>query len=96
MKVQADLGKPLGYVQLTSLGSAANLGTIPTGARYALMVAEAQALRWRDDGTNPTASAGMPLATGVEFLYDGADLTAFKVIEQTAGGKLNVTFYGRA
>ena len=81
----------LGYQQITSLAAAAAL-TVPTGARLAVIVAETQAVRWRDDGTDPTSSVGMPLATGVQFTYPG-DLAAIKFIEQTASAKLNVSYY---
>lgn len=90
----------LGYQQITSLSSATGL-TVPTRdpstganvkANFALITAETQDLRWRDDGVDPTASVGMPLAAGVTLQYDG-DLGRIKFIEQTAGGKLNVSYY---
>lgn len=58
----------------------------------ALIVAETQGVRWRDDDTAPTASVGMPLAVGVPLQYDG-DLTNIKFIEQTASAKLNISYY---
>ena len=89
----------LGYQQITSLSASTAL-TVPivdlNGLSIkpviALIVAETQAVRWRDDSTAPTASVGMPLATGVAFVYDG-DLTMIRFIEQTASAKLNVTYY---
>lgn len=89
----------MGYQQITSLSAAAGLTipqTTPDGLAckptFALIVAETQGVRWRDDGTNPTASVGMPLAAGVPLQYDG-DLTKIKFIEQTASAKLNVSYY---
>ena len=89
----------MGYQQITSLSAAAGL-TVPTrtpdGSKqqptFALIIAETQGVRWRDDGTNPTASVGMPLAVGVPLQYDG-DLTKIKFIEQTASAKLNISYY---
>lgn len=89
----------LGYQQITSLSAASAL-TVPQrdlnglNARptIALITPETQSVRWRDDDVNPTASVGMPLAAGVTLQYDG-DLTKIKFIEQTAGAKLNVTYY---
>lgn len=89
----------LGYQQITTLSSATNL-TIPTtdgtGLRakpsLALIVAETQNVRWRDDGVAPTASIGMPLAAGVTLQYDG-DLSRIQFIEQTAGARLNISYY---
>jgi hypothetical protein len=89
----------MGYQQISSLSSAANL-TVPARTLdglnakpvFALVVAEGQAIRWRDDKTSPTASVGMPLAVGVPLQYDG-DLTNIQFIEQVAGAKLNISYY---
>lgn len=87
---------PLGYCQLATLTASTLLsscsGGIPTGATAAYIQAEAQAVRYRDDGTAPTASVGMPIASGGSIYYAGT-LTAVRVIEQTASAKLNVLFY---
>lgn len=84
--------EPLGYQQVTVLNSAAAL-TVPTNARVALIQAEAQAVRWRDDGTNPTASVGMRMTTTDPGLWYIGDLAAVRFIEETAGAKLNVSYY---
>ena len=89
----------LGYQQISSLSSATGL-TVPARdgignvqqPTFALIIAETQGVRWRDDGTAPTASVGMPLAAGVPLQYDG-DLTKIKFIEQTASAKLNISYY---
>jgi ABC-type nickel/cobalt efflux system permease component RcnA len=81
----------LGYQQITSLSASTAL-TVPVGATMALIVAETQAVRWRDDGTAPTATVGMPLATGTSLSYDG-DLKAIRFIQQTASAVLNVSYY---
>lgn len=87
---------PLGYCQLTSIDAAAALTAcsdgIPSGATCAIITAEAQAVRWRDDATNPSATVGMPVAVGAPFFYAGM-LSKFRVISQTSGAKLNVSFY---
>jgi len=90
----------LGYQQITSLSSAQSL-TVPqvdpvTGLNIkptiALITPETQGVRWRDDGTAPTASVGMPLAAGVTLQYDG-DITKIRFIEQSASAKLNISYY---
>jgi len=89
----------MGYQQITSLSSATNL-TVPQTTLnglnakpvFALIVAEGQAVRWRDDKTAPTASVGMPLAVGIPLQYDG-DLTNIKFIEQVSGAILNISYY---
>jgi hypothetical protein len=89
----------LGYQQITDLSSAVGL-TVPTLApdgsnqkpTFALIICETQGVRWRDDGTAPSASVGMPLAAGVPLQYDG-DLNKIKFIQQSASAKLNVSYY---
>lgn len=90
----------LGYQQITSLSSATGL-TVPTvdpvtgsnvKANFALITPEGQAVRWRDDGTAPSAAVGMPLAVGVTLQYDG-DLSRIKFFEQVGGAKLNISYY---
>lgn len=82
---------PLGYQQLTSL-SAATVLTVPTGATRVVITCEAQAVRYRDDGTAPTATVGMPLAVGTALVYD-ATVSALQIIEQTSGAKCNMLYY---
>jgi hypothetical protein len=89
----------LGYQQITTLSSATSL-TVPDKdvnglscrPSIALITPEGQAVRWRDDNVNPSATVGMPLAVGVTLQYDG-DLTQIKFIEQVAGAKLNISYY---
>jgi hypothetical protein len=86
---------PCGYQQILSLSSAQAL-TIPTTCggppTLATITAEAQAVRYRDDATAPTAAVGMPLAVGTSLTYQGT-LSKIRFIEQTSGAKLNILFY---
>lgn len=91
---------PLGYCQLGTLSSSTGLGScsggIPAGSNAVIMRAEAQALRYRADGatTAPTATVGMPmLVADPPIYYRAGQLANLRFIEQTSGGKLNVTFY---
>jgi hypothetical protein len=97
MDVNYRAEKPLGYQQITSLSAATAL-TVPAGTVLALITCETQAVRWRDDGVNPTATVGYPLATSAELQYTGtpAALAALRFIEQTASAKLNISYYGYA
>ncbi|MFO0204070.1 MAG: hypothetical protein ACK528_13175 [Alphaproteobacteria bacterium] len=81
----------LGYQQITSLSAAAAL-TVPSGATLAIITPETQAVRWRDDGTNPTSAVGMPVPISTVLSYDG-DLQRIRFIEQAASAKLNVSYY---
>lgn len=94
----ADVGvryAPLGYCQLTSIDTSTLLSScsnFPATATHAVMVPEAQAIRYRDDGTAPSATVGQPVAVGVSVDYTGA-LSKVRVIAQVSGAKLNVLFY---
>jgi ABC-type amino acid transport substrate-binding protein len=96
----ADVGirrTPCGYQQITTLSSAQSL-TIPTNicaagtVTFAVITAETQAVRYRDDGTDPTASVGQPLAVGVILEYSGS-LSKVKFIAQTGSPVLNISYY---
>lgn len=84
---------PRGYAQVTGMSAATNLPTIPARTRHVLITAEAQGVRWRDDGVAPTASVGMPLAAGQTFEYMGNTAT-IQFIQQVSGAILNVSYYG--
>lgn len=101
-QAQGVPGNPMvatGYCQLatltTSIGLASCSGGIPAGSTAALVRIEAQAGRYRTDGstTAPTAAVGMPILVADAPLLLQGNLTALRFIESTAGGKLNVTFY---
>jgi len=83
---------PLGYEQIADLSSAVGLSP-PTGAKFAIITPKSEAIRWRDDGTDPTAGAGMPIADGDSIWYIG-NLGAIKIIEQAGSAELNVSYYG--
>lgn len=81
----------LGYQQITSLSDSTGL-TVPSGATLALIVPETQNVRWRDDGTAPTSSVGMPIFVGASLSYDG-DLNRIRFIQQAASATLNISYY---
>lgn len=81
----------MGYQQITSLSSAVGL-TVPAGAKKAVIEAESQSVRWRDDGTNPTTSVGHVLYPGNVLVYTG-NLGRLKLIEVSASAKLSVSYY---
>ena len=90
---------PCGYQQITSLTAATAL-TVPTtgaaaasGSLVAVIVCEAQNVRWRDDGTAPSATVGMLMQTGDPPLEYSGDLAALQFIQATASAKLNVSYY---
>ena len=104
-----ETAEALGYAQYTGLSAATLLTDAPAtghalptsdpsvwGNRplVALLQAEAQNIRWTDDGiTTPTATIGMVLIAGDQpFLYDGP-LNKLQFIRAAAGAILNVGYY---
>ena len=83
---------PLGYQQITSLATSTSL-TVPGGATAALITVSVASVRYRDDGTAPTASIGMPISpSGSPLLYQGT-LSAIQFIQVTAGAVLDILYY---
>ena len=84
---------PVGCAQITSLAAATPL-TAPAGATAAVVIAEGQGVRYRDDGAAPTASVGQPLAAGQPLQILGlAELSAIQFIQQAASATLDLCFY---
>lgn len=86
--------KALGYQQLTVDATTSQALTIPAGTTLILISPEAQAIRYRDDGTNPTATVGYPTPVGAELRYSGQNKPAIKIIGQVASAIVNVMYYG--
>lgn len=92
--------KPLGFVQAGNLSVAGNIAvlgniTVPPGTGYALVQAVTQNVLWRDDGSVPTASAGMVISAGGDPVgFTGSQIKTASFIQATASAILNVSFYG--
>lgn len=87
--------KALGYQQIAAGGLAGSTALIiPAGTQLIKITVEAQAVRWRDDGTAPTAAIGYPLPVGQELIYTAAAMPQLRFIQQTAGAVLNAVYYG--
>jgi hypothetical protein len=84
-------GVSKGYQQITVLTAAVSL-TVPAGATGAMIVADTQAVRWRDDGTAPTAAIGMPLPAGT-VLWCTGNLAVIQFIQEAATAVLNITYF---
>lgn len=82
-----------GYRRVTDTASAFGMPDAPTGACRAVIQAEGQALRWRDDGAAPTAGIGMVIPAGGELRYDGADMSALRLIAAASGAIANISYY---
>jgi hypothetical protein len=86
---------PCGYIQV-SVTTVQSL-TIPSACNgaptLAVIKAETQAIRYRDDGVAPTATVGQPVAvTDAPILYEGT-ISALQFIAQTSGGVVDVLLY---
>jgi hypothetical protein len=88
--------EPVGYQQLTVSSTAVGL-TVPieggVAANLALIRVATAAVRWRDDGTNPTASVGMPLAVDDTLVYDGQLVAAKFIRKDAADATLDIAYY---
>jgi len=89
--VRGSLGSSLGY-QALAVSSAAVSLTVPSRSRIAYLYVETNDIRWRDDGTNPTASVGTPLTSGTDLIFDG-DLSKIRFIRQSADATVHITYY---
>ena len=87
---------PLGYCQLTASSAAALVSTctggIPATSQWATICVETANIRWRDDGTAPTTSVGMPVSSGQCFYYN-SKFSALSVIAQSGSPVLDISFY---
>jgi hypothetical protein len=81
-----------GYKRVVASGGAFPLPDPPAGTRRAIVQAEGGDLRWRDDGSEPTASVGMRIPAGGELRYDGADMGVLKFFGAT-GAIANIAYY---
>ncbi len=65
---------------------------VPSGATIAEICVEGAAVRYRDDGTAPTATVGIPVAAGSCFQYSGP-LSSLQFIAQSGSPTLDVSYY---
>lgn len=91
----ADILVPMGYEQVTAgFAAAQNLPSVPDGAALAIIQPVGGAIRFRDDGTAPTAAIGMKVSDGDSIQYPGS-LTALEFIGDGGGAatEVNITYY---
>ena len=87
---------PKGFQQITLSGTASTL-TVPAGAQVALIRVETANARWRDDGTAPTTTVGMPLNSTDTFQLEyWGTLSAIEFIAVSGSPVLNVSYYAIA
>lgn len=86
---------PLGFQNIADLSSAVGL-TVPVGSTFALITVSGQAVRFRDDGTDPTDSVGVVMPVDARPLEYSGNLNAIKFIETAASATLDVLYYRNA
>lgn len=76
--------------------TAGTIAAIPANAACALIQVSTAAIRWRDDGTAPTSTVGMPwlntTTINTPLRYCSDDLTKFQVIAVSGTPVLDVYF----
>ena len=85
---------PAGYEQKTVGAAAVALASVPDRSNYALITVAGGAVRYRDDGTDPTAAVGHPLEAGDILHYTGNRADVLKFIRRdSTDATLDVTYY---
>lgn len=90
-RVMSVVGSPAGYQKISGAAASTAL-TVPSGATHALIAIETQPVRWRDDGSAPTATDGMLVAAASSFWYYG-DLATIRFIQTAASTVIHVSYY---
>ena len=87
--------RPLAYEQVT-VSTAVKTLTVPKGAVRAIFGVEGQSLRYRLDGTDPTASVGILAKADKTFeIYGKSALVALKAIRVDGSDSvLSVQYFG--
>lgn len=90
--------KSVGFYQATSIDTAKSLAlaigtTVPATADHCTVQVDAQAVRYRTDGTDPTDAVGTLVAVGASVTLVRAQFANAKFISAAAGAKLNVEFF---
>ena len=66
---------------------------VPPGANLVVMVAESSPIRWRDDGTSPSASSGVLMATTAPPYEYCGDPRSIQFISAATTAMLSASFY---
>jgi hypothetical protein len=66
--------------------------SVPQGATIAQICVETSGVRYRDDGTAPTAASGQPVAAGACFSYAGS-LSSLQFVAQSGSPTIDVSYY---
>lgn len=84
--------KPVGTPQYALAITSVQTLTVPTAARIAEICVDTATARYTTSGTTPTASVGIPVASGTCFQIAGRDaLLAFQIVG--SGAAVTVEYF---
>lgn len=95
------MAKHIGYTQqAVTTAAAVDMSTFTAAQKadlaYIEITPESNGMRWRADGTDPTASVGRPVAASATAIYDDpGKVTAgsFKMVSQSGTSTVNIDFW---
>lgn len=90
--------KSVGHYQVANLAAAKTLAvaiatTVPATADHCEIQAATQAVRYRKDGTDPTATVGLLLPVATVITVKRGEFTNFKMIEVAATAVVDIEFF---
>ena len=68
-------------------------GNMPDGCKAVRLTPAAQAVRWRDDGGNPSTADGHYIAANESLYIESNSMGGLRVIGVASGAKVNITYY---
>lgn len=89
-------GKVISSQALTVDATTPQALTVPAGTVSALITAGANPVRWRADGTNPSATVGHYVAANGNIEIFQGDLASVRFVATTATSALFITYFGEA
>lgn len=81
------------YQQLDDLSDVSTLTEIDDDQSAVLLTATGEAVRWTDDGTNPTSTRGFVLAVNKPFVYPFGAVSKLKFIQAAPGAVLDACIH---
>lgn len=84
---------PLGHFEQTVTTSPVGLPSIPAEARRVVLQGVTAGFTYTDDGTNPSATHGMPIPADTVFVYDTVPDANFKMWSASSV-VVRVAYYG--
>lgn len=84
---------PMGYEKLDPTAVVGITASLAGKGNVAILQCETANVRFRDDGTDPTATDGMLLIAGANYYEYRGDLSKIKFLEVAINAVLHVSVY---